>query len=75
MNTFTNFAIKSEYERIAELGDKFGEVEKLIDGEKFHPILGHLYINKTDRGSRPNLDEIRMIKMVVLQQCHGLSDP
>ncbi len=75
MSTFTNFAIKSEYERIAELGDKLGEIEKLINWERFRPILGELYSNKTDKGGRPNLDEILMIKMLVLQQWHGLSDP
>jgi hypothetical protein len=31
MSTFTNFAIKQEYERIAELGNRLGEVENLID--------------------------------------------
>jgi len=75
MSTFINFAIKSEYKRIAELGDKLGEVEKLIDWEQFRPILGDLYSNKTDKGGRPNLDEILMIKMLILQQWHGLSDP
>ena len=39
MSTFTNFAIKGEYERIAELGDRLGEVEKTIDWEKFRPII------------------------------------
>ena len=75
MSTFFNFAIKSEYARIAELGDKLGEIEKLIDWEQFRPIIGDLYSNKTDKGGRPNLDEILMIKMLILQQWHGLSDP
>ncbi len=34
-----NFSIKSKYGRISELGDKLGEVEKLIDWELFRPIL------------------------------------
>jgi len=75
MSTVTNFAIKFEYGRIAELDDKLGEVEKLIDWEQFRPILGNLYSNKTDKGGRPNMDEILMLKMLVLQQWHGLSDP
>ncbi len=40
MSTFIHFAIKSEYKRIAELGDKLGEGEKLIDWELFRPIPG-----------------------------------
>ena len=75
MSTFINFAIKGEYERIAELGDRLGEVEKMIDWEKFRPIIKELYINNTEMGGRPNLDEVLMIKMMVLQQWHGLSDP
>ena len=34
-----------------------------------------MYNNKTEIGGRPNLDEIVMVKMLVLQQWHGLSDP
>jgi len=75
MSNFINFAIKTEYERIADLGDKLGEVEKLIDWEQFRPIMGKLYSNKTEKGGRPNMDEILMLKMLVLQQWHGLSDP
>jgi len=75
MSTFTNFAIKQEYERIAELGNRLGEVEKLIDWEPFRSIIRELYSNNTSKGGRPNLDEILMIKMLVLQQWHGLSDP
>lgn len=37
--------------------------------------MGEFYSNKTDKGGRPNLDEILMIKMLVLQQWRGLSDP
>ncbi len=34
-----------------------------------------MYDNSTERGGRPNNDEIVMIKMLVLQQLYGLSDP
>jgi IS5 family transposase len=34
-----------------------------------------MYENKSERGGRPNLDEVLMVKMLVLQQWHGLSDP
>ena len=64
-----------EHECIAELGNRLGEVEKLIDWEEFRPIIRELYSNYTSKGKRPNLDEILMIKMLVLQQWHGLSDP
>lgn len=47
MSTFTNFAIKGEYELIAELGDRRSVVEKMIDWELFRPIIKELYTNPT----------------------------
>ena len=75
MSTFSNFAFKREYEHIAELGDRLRYVEKLVDWELFRPLLRGLYTNKEGKGGRPNIDEIVMIKMLVLRQWHGLSDP
>jgi IS5 family transposase len=75
MSTFSNFAFKREYEHIAELGDRLGEVEKLVDWESFRPIIGERYSNKEGKGGRPNYDDVLMIKMLVLQQWHGPSDP
>jgi len=34
-----------------------------------------MYDNQSERGGRPNIDEIVMIKMLVLQSWYGLSDP
>jgi len=31
--------------------------------------------NQTERGGRPNMDGVLMIKLLVLQQWHGLSGP
>ena len=62
MSTFSNFAFRREYEHIAELGDRLGEVEKLVKWESFRPIIGEIYANKEGKGGRPNFDEILMIK-------------
>ncbi|MBP2134446.1 hypothetical protein J2128_002412 [Methanomicrobium sp. W14] len=67
MSTFTNSAIKNENEYIAELGDRLSEVEKMIDWEQFNPIIKELYLNNTEKGGCPNLDEVPMIKML----CHS----
>jgi len=37
--------------------------------------VGELYDNRSERGGRPNVDEVVMVKLLVLQQWHGLSDP
>jgi len=34
-----------------------------------------MYDHKTEKGGRPNIDEIIMIKILILQEWHGLSDP
>jgi IS5 family transposase len=75
MTTLTGFALSEEYRRLEGLGDKLAEVETLIDWEAFRSIIGELYNNKTEKGGRPNIDEVVMVKMLVLQQWHGLSDP
>ena len=38
-------------------------------------IVGEMYENMSERGGRPNIDEVLMVKLLVLQQWHGLSDP
>jgi IS5 family transposase len=47
----------------------------LIDWEAFRSIVGGMYDNRSERGGRPNIDEVIMVKLLVLQQWHGLSDP
>ena len=51
------------------------EIESVIDWEAFRLIVGEMYENRSERGGRPNIDEVLMVKLLVLQQWHGLSDP
>jgi len=67
--------LNEAYKRVAQLGDKLAEIESLLDWEAFRPIVAELYDNKSERGGRPNTDEVLMVKLLVLQQWHGLSDP
>ncbi len=75
MSTFTNFAIRHEYASLAARGDRLGEISDLIDWDAFRPLLADLYTNAEGRGGRPNYDVVLMIKLLVLQQWYGLSDP
>jgi IS5 family transposase len=75
MSTFTNFAIRHEYASLGVLGDRLGEISGPIDWEAFRPLLADLYTNAEGRGGRPNCDVVLMIKLLVLQQWYGLSDP
>ena len=75
MQTLTDFALNEEYERLKKLGDRLAEIEALIAWGEFRPIIRGMYNNTSEKGGRPNIDEIVMIKMLILQQWHGLSDP
>ena len=75
MASFIDFAFREEYERVRILGDKLSEIDSLINWEAFRSIVKDMYDNKTEKGGRPNIDEIIMIKILILQEWHGLSDP
>ena len=75
MRTLIDFAINQEYEEVERRGDKLMKMESLIDWDAFRPILSDLYKNNTSKGGRPNIDVVIMIKLLVLQQWFGLSDP
>ena len=74
MDSLIDFALKREYERLEKLGDRLNEVNKLIDWKLFKPIISELFDNKSEKGGRPNIDEIVMVKMLLLQAWYGLSD-
>ena len=46
----------------------------MVGWESFKPILSNLYNNRTDRGGHPNIDEIIMLKVLVLQNWYNFSD-
>ena len=75
MSSLTEFGLREEYKQLERLGDKLSEIESLINWKPFRQIIKEMYNNKTELGGRPNIDEIVMVKMLVLQQWHGLSDP
>jgi len=75
MKSFSDYLMNNEYARVERLGDKLAEINPLIDWEIFRPIIRKMYDNHTNRGGRPNNDEVVMVKMLVLQSWYGLSDP
>ena len=74
MNSFDSYLLRRLYRDIQSLGDRLARVDGLIDWEAFRPIISGLFINDSDRGGRPNVDEVVMAKMLVLQQWYGLGD-
>lgn len=75
MKTLIGFGQKEAYKRVEQLGDRLAEIKSLMDWEAFRPIVDDMYDNRSERGGRPNIDEVVMVKLLVLQQWYGLSDP
>ena len=75
MDSFRSYLLRDLYKDVEKRGDRLAEVEPLIDWEAFRPIIQRLYDNRTPKGGRPNVDEVVMVKMLVLQAWYGLSDP
>ena len=75
MTTFRTYILRKAYENVKKNGDKLAQAETLIDWEAFRPIITPMYRNKSPKGGRPNVDPVVMVKLLVLQQWYGLSDP
>jgi IS5 family transposase len=75
MDSFSSYLFRKAYKKIHKLGDRLAKIEPLINWEAFRPIIQPLYDNRTSKGGRPNVDEVVMVKLLVLQQWYGLSDP
>ena len=75
MDSFSSYIFRKAYQKIQKLGDRLAEIEPLINWEAFTPIIQPLYDNQGPKGGRPNVDPVVMVKMLVLQQWYGLSDP
>ncbi|KZX14405.1 IS5 family transposase [Methanobrevibacter curvatus] len=74
MYDLNNYFINKQYAKVEELGDRLADIDPLIDWEVFRPIIKSMYDNQSEKGGRPNNDEIVMLKMLVLQTWYGLSD-
>lgn len=74
MERIDSFFLKMHYEESLSEKDKLKNIKDIINWEKFRPIIGKLYDNKSSKGGRPNTDEVVMVKAIVLQTLFHLSD-
>jgi IS5 family transposase len=75
MRTLVDFGPQEACKRVEKLGDRLAEIESMIDWDAFRPILSGMYANTSERSGRPNIDEVLMLKLLVLPQWYGLPDP
>ena len=64
---FRSFFLSQNYQKVAALGNHFGEIEKMIDWERFRPITSDIYRDDPIDGGRPHTDEILMITLIIRQ--------
>ena len=74
MRNLTDFALRLEYERVKDLGDKLVDIGGRLNWESFRSPLEAMYRNNTECGGRPNLDVVVMLKSLFIQQLYNLSD-
>jgi IS5 family transposase len=76
MRNLIDFSIMHEYNKnVLPRGDKLLSIAGLVDWKRFLPIGDGLYKNKTERGGRSNIDIIIMMRLLLLQEMFGFSDP
>ena len=67
MRTLIDFALRLEYERVKDLGDKLVDIAGRLNWESFRPTLESMYRNNTECGGRPILDVIVMLKSLFIR--------
>jgi IS5 family transposase len=73
MSTFKDFSLPEMYETIRS-SDILPEIDRSIDWESMRPMIRSLFHNNTEKGGRPNFDEIVMIKALFLQGLYNIVD-
>ena len=78
MSQFSLFptAFKGQDSRLNALGDPLQELNKIVDWNKFYPLLQKVHdkANRKSNAGRKPLDEVMMFKVLVLQHHYNLSD-
>jgi len=75
MESLESFFLKEHYEKAIAPRDRLPELNRLVDWERFRSIVAELFDNRSSKGGRPNIDEVVMIKALLLQSIYNLSDP
>ncbi|EQD75724.1 transposase IS4 family protein, partial [mine drainage metagenome] len=73
MSNIVDYGLREAYLSMKGM-DKLSQIDPMIDWESLRPIVKDLFRNDTDKGGRPNIDEIVMIKTLFLQSMYNLSD-
>ena len=70
MNDLFITAFREKYRQYF-VDDPLAFMKNAIDWSAFDPLLTELYHNDTDRGRRPNIQVITMVKVLYLQSIYN----
>ena len=73
MSSLLDHALKEKY-RTNAINDPLAFMKDAIDWTAFPPLLKDLYHNDTDRGGRPNIPIITMMRVLFLQSVFNMVD-
>lgn len=73
ISSILDFSLTEMYETIRS-SDILPEIVRSIEWEPIRPMIKNLFHNDTERGGRPNFDEIAMIKALFLQGLYNIVD-
>jgi IS5 family transposase len=69
MDSFTTWVLRGLSSKQSK--SRLLQVSDLIDWSPIRQILDEMYINKSEKGGRPNCDVILMFKILMLQQWYA----
>ncbi|MDP3698806.1 MAG: IS5 family transposase [Nanoarchaeota archaeon] len=73
--SFNQFILKEQYAKVRGLGDRLELMKKQIEWKPFRPILASVFRDNKETGGRPHTNEITVVRIMLLQEWYGLSDP
>ena len=73
MTTFRAYILRKTYKSVQKNGNGITHIDSLTDQEDFRPTINPPYRNKTSKGGRPNVDELVMVKILVLARARVYS--
>lgn len=71
---FEQHMLKQAYQKVHGLGDRLPLMKKVINWEKFKPIIASVFYDNDVVGGRPHTDEILIARVLVLQHLYDSSD-
>lgn len=71
---FEQHMLRQAYQKVHGLGDRLPLMKKVINWERFRPIIASVFHDNEVVGGRPHTDEVLIARVLVLQHLYDSSD-